>query len=278
MLSKENLIEIMVGISMTQGGNATEASRRDFFKGMTFDALKKEYDAYTRRTVDRALAAETTRELEQQKLRDELIRQQQEWNAKQNPPADEKENRKIFTQVCRQCGIAENDANFSILVQACNGDLFDAFTAGLAVKKSPDAYAPASPQEQQKWAREDAQAQRETTIKHQHWLQHKATPQQLREAAQRERQQKIENRSFAQEQLELEVCMARKRDLENGLPPLPHQWNNAPLDSAAIKRASILTLRTLISRYGQAAVTARLYSLKHVEATVLGEFLSFDFD
>ncbi len=146
------------------------------------------------------------------------------------------------------------------------------------MKKSPGAYAPASPQEQQKWAREDAQAQRETTIKHQHWLQHKATPQQLREAAQRERQQKIENRSFAQEQLELEVCMARKRDLENGLPPLPHQWNNAPLDSAAIKRASILTLRTLISRYGQAAVTARLYSLKHVEATVLGEFLFFDFD
>src|SRR5271168_3440034 len=148
MLSKEKLVKLLSGMYYNATGNLASL---EFLESKSWADLQAIYDSEVQRTLanntpEARAARQTTLELENERVRFQAEKMQREYLAQQNPPADPKENRKIFSAVCRQCGISENDANFSILVQACSGDLFDSYVASQAAKKNPGAYVPATPQ------------------------------------------------------------------------------------------------------------------------------------
>lgn len=269
MLSKEKLVRLLCGMYFNNTG---QLASKEYLESKSWADLQAIYDGEIQRAEKKLRAAadpaqvaariaadETTRELEEERIR----MANEKWKAEQNPPPSPAENRKIFSQVCRQCGIAENEANFSILVQRCNGDLFDAFTAGQVVKKNPGSYVAASPAEQSQWAQEAEQSSREAAIARQNWLQTQATPAQLRESVRLERQTQ---RTPAQIELERQIAISWERELPNNFPPLPATWNGKVLDSAFIRDASTVTLRNLLSRFGNSRVSARFRNLKSVQA------------
>jgi hypothetical protein len=284
MIPKEKLVKLLSGMYFNNTG---QLASKEYLESKSWADLQAIYDGEIQRAEKKLRAAadpaqvaariaadETTRELEEERIR----MANEKWKAEQNPPPSPAENRKIFSQVCRQCGIAENEANFSILVQRCNGDLFDAFTAGQVVKKNPGSYVAASPAEQSQWAAETAQATQEAYLAHQKYLRN-CTPAQLREAAAGEQRAKAEGRivtqngcvvldvdprSPAQIALEKEICIAF--ELETHFPDLPATWNNQPLTSKFIRDAEAKTLRNLLQRFGRSRVTARLHGIKFASA------------
>jgi hypothetical protein len=275
MLSKPQLIEFLVGVCIQEGSSASPEHMQKYFNNLNLADLQKLHADHIQKTTSRALAAETTRELEEQKLQDEQVRQQREWHAQQNPPADPKENRRIFSEACRKFSISENEANLGILVRAMNGDLFDSFTTGQTIEKMRGSLCPPTPQELATWSAQAQEAEQQAAIHRQKWLREKATPAEIRDAAHRER-----TVSPALQNLHREICLSRELDLQKGVEPkLPATWNDSPLTADFVKRAGVVTYKNLISRYGNAAITALNSGVKHAEYTdQYGKHLSYDFE
>jgi len=295
MQSKETLVEILVQLSMQEGGNATEASRRSYFRGHTLAVLQAEHDRLIEKKLNERAARETTAELEREKV----IMQVEQYNKKYpaQSKVSEEDNRKIFAQACRKAGISECDANFRILVLEMHGDLFDTFTAVQTIAKNPAAYVPSTAAEQVQRSQETQQATLDAAVARQRYLQ-TCSPAELRRIVAEERQQRAAGQVVAENgkivvnaparsdheiAIHREIAIAYEHEREK--PDLPLVWRGKTISSAYISEAGVdyspqgrNTLRDLLRVFGNARISARHRGITTVSANLAGRQVTYVVD
>ena len=172
-----------------------------------------------------------------------------------------KQDRETFSAVARELGLADSDANFSIVSQQLGPGLPDirASITTMVGDNGPGIYlfdadgntfqlTPATQEQIAQWAYERAKT-REL------WLKTEASPDELRAAVRAEGASRAANQQqqFQQQQIE-----AEKLRQAGQFPPLPEMYLGQKLDSRFIKRASTEVFKQLIRRFGSAQVTEAL--------------------
>jgi hypothetical protein len=158
----------------------------------------------------------------------------------------QEEDRKTFALACRQFSLAENEANYRMVVEALASG-FSLFDIEQAIRNGLGLLQ-ASQEQAGIWAEETAQER-------QSYLINRATPAELRAAAQVE----AETNRVAQKQAEdARVLQAAK---ESGYPPLPEFFQGQQLDKKFLWLCSKETTKFLFQRYGQRQLEARVRGL-----------------
>jgi hypothetical protein len=160
--------------------------------------------------------------------------------------AQAQEDRKTFALACRQYGIADNQANYGLILESLASgfrleDVGQALRNGLGL-------APASEEQKKIWTEE-------ATQKRQRWLQTQASPAELKAAAQIEAET---NRVKQQEAENARVLQAAK---ESPYPALPEFFQGQKLDKLFLWKAPKETVRYLFERYGQRNLESRVRGL-----------------
>jgi hypothetical protein len=90
---------------------------------------------------------------------------------------------------------------------------------------------------------------------------------QIREISERRRTE--ERRTAQQIAFEEGLVRGYEREVVHGpFQPLPQFFGGKPLDATLIQQADTTTLKTLLRRYGNAQVTARLRNIKKASAVI----------
>jgi hypothetical protein len=160
----------------------------------------------------------------------------------------EAENRSVFDAFCRENRFSLVDANFH-LAKCVLGD-FDQYSLAQAVQSNALVLAPASPAELQQF-RTEAQQER------QEYLLNRASPEELRNAARQESEQR---RIQAQrEETERQIAARAQIDSTQGYTVLPEvNQHGERIDAAYLKNLATDVYRNYLRKYGATAITARL--------------------
>jgi hypothetical protein len=163
-----------------------------------------------------------------------------------------KQDEETLQEFCRGNQLASNTAALNLLRQEF-GAGFTSVEISQALQSGLISLGPASQEELAARAQEYAEQRQD-------WLVNQASPAELREAANRESEQR--RVAAAQQHLDQQLEAAVVRDSVMGFPSLPDTWNGRPLDAAFIKTCDVQTHKLLSKRFGSAALDLRLRGLK----------------
>jgi hypothetical protein len=171
--------------------------------------------------------------------------QQREPQRKQQ----EQKDRETFKRATRRYGISDIEANFNV-VRSILGPSFDEYSVGQIADSNAATLAPATPAEIQQW-RQEAHEERVD------YLLNEASPQELRQAARTEAEQR--RIQFQRDQTENQIAARAKIDATQGYVPLPETTSDGiKIDAQFLKNLKADVYRNYLRRFGATAITARL--------------------
>jgi len=176
----------------------------------------------------------------------------------QTAAAQEHEDRKTFNEFARQNGWSEVQANFH-LAKSILGSGFNQFALANAVRDGRLNLAPASQEELARFQTEAAQARAD-------YLRNHASPEELRNAAHEEAEQR--RTEFKQQEADRQLAARKEQDANYGYPPLP-EFNTAGdepirIDATFLNKLSNTDLpkfKNMLRKYGSFQLTQRLRGL-----------------
>ena len=179
---------------------------------------------------------------------------------------NEKELRTRFADVCRNHGIAENEANFNIWSNSGTDPVVSWFNSEpVIVLESGDtlSLAPASPEQVDQWASHARNKAFQANQNHLRSLRDSNDIAGLRKAAQAEYAEKHSPQTIAtaqQERAYKELRSQYEKDSQAGYwEPLP-----AVFTKKVIYTWNTAEMRKQMSRYGASRITARIHDLKEI--------------
>lgn len=171
---------------------------------------------------------------------------------KQVAAAQDQQDRETFRTFAKANGFADIDANFH-LAKSVLGSGFEQSVLTQAAQSGLLQLAPATQEELAAWAQEAYEAR----VDH---LQNYASPEELRQAARQEAEQRREALRRAEQ--ERQIYGREVADQAFGFPPLPtHNAEGQAIDAAYLNRISNTDLplfKALMRKHGAAALTRRL--------------------
>jgi len=172
---------------------------------------------------------------------------------RQAASAQAEKDRRIFENTAKRFELYSiNEANWNVIHSTLGPGLSE-YQIQQAVESGAVRLTPATSSEIQEW-RQGLAEQR------QDWLVNRASPAELRAAANAEAEQR--RVAAAKQQADQQLEAAIVRDSVMGFPPLPEDWRGQKLDAAFIKACDVQTHKLLSKRFGSAALDLRLRGLK----------------
>jgi hypothetical protein len=176
---------------------------------------------------------------------------------KQTPtPANLKQDEKTLQEYCRASRLGPNTAALTVLRKEF-GAGFSSAQIDQALQSRLIALDPASDENILQWTREDQEERQDFLI-------NQASPEERRQAAQKEHEQRrIE---FQRAEAERQIAAREQMDAAHGFPPLP-EFNAAgeKIDAAYLNKISNTNLqlfKNLMRKHGAANLTARLRGIR----------------
>ena len=186
----------------------------------------------------------------------ETMRLAREPQRKAEAKAQLQQDRETFRQAARQYGLSDIEANFSV-VRSTLGAGFNVYQVGQAVSSNAVGLVPATEQEL-------AQRHQEAQEERQDFLINQASPDELRQAARSEAEQR--RIQFQHEEAQRQIAARETMDAAYGFPPLPEfNAEGTKLDAAYLNKISNTNLqlfKNLMRKHGAANLTARLRGIR----------------
>jgi hypothetical protein len=187
----------------------------------------------------------------------ETMRLAREPQRKAEAKAQLQQDRETFRQAARQYGLSDIEANFNV-VRSTLGAGFNVYQVGQAVSSNAVGLVPATEQEL-------AQRHQEAQEERQDFLINQASPEELRQAARTEAEQR--RIQAVQQETERQIAARETTDAAYGFTPIPefNQVTGEKLDSAyfiKLSNTNISAFKQAIRRWGAANVTGRIRQVR----------------
>jgi hypothetical protein len=248
-MTKQEIIEVFIVRSAPSGRGEL---RRDL-EQLSKDQLEQAYAVLQANQAVQAMEDELLRiqaEIAADRAMIELqMRQQREPQRLAEEKAQLEKDRETFKRATRRYGISDIEANFNVC-RSILGLSFDEYSVGQIADSNAATLAPATPIEIQQW-RQEAHEERVD------YLMNQASPQELRQAARTEAEQR--RIQFQRDQTESQIAARAKVDATQGYAPLPDRTSDGiKIDASFLKNLKADVYRNYLRRFGATAITARL--------------------